>query len=245
VKLSDALGGWKVLLASYGWITLALAVVWMFFFQDFEQVPNAQNNADTKKEELRIALTSRITWGMIVQYVGGLLMMLAAFTYLPTYYAKYANFGADSVAHYAPSANQAGIMVAAFVSMWLKSLGIHYKKMFGITSILMAILIMIMLFSTNDYIVLACSFGAGFLLATWFAFIFALPKEEIRGATTNVITYVMSTFWFFSFSIAAINNQIIGHLVDQSGSFTSAFVYIIGVMVIAPIAAQFIFPKAK
>ncbi|WP_152447614.1 hypothetical protein [Vibrio owensii] len=136
-------------------------------------------------------------------------------------------------------------MDAAFVSMWLKSLDIHYKKMFSITLVLMAILIMTMLFSTNDNIVLGCSFGAGFLLATWFAFIFALPKEEIRGATTNVITYVMSTFWFFSFSIAAINNQIIGHLIDQSGGFTSAFMYIVGVMVIAPIAAQFVFPKAK
>ncbi|KIF44892.1 hypothetical protein [Vibrio owensii] len=69
VKLSDALGGWKVLLASYGWITLALAVVWIIFFQDFERDPKLSNNADAKKEELRIALTSRITWGMIVQLI--------------------------------------------------------------------------------------------------------------------------------------------------------------------------------
>lgn len=42
---------------------------------------------------------------------------------------------------------------------------------------LMAVTTFAMLFATNDIVSLVCSFLTGFIFATWFAFIFSVPKE--------------------------------------------------------------------
>lgn len=247
-KLSGLLGGWQNLLASYGFIVIVLLGLWLTFYKDKQaetnQAQSVQNDIQ-RKIEIKTALTSRVTWGMVLQYVGAILMMTAAFTYFPTYYAKYANLPADSLSSYSPSVNQFGLLLGAFLSAKLKSMGIHYKKMFLVTSLTMVATTFAMLFATNDVLILVCSFLTGLLLASWFSFIFSLPKEEIKNATTNTTTYVMSTFWFCTFTIATINSQIISYSIDATGGFTVGFSYIFGLMIICPLLAQLVFPKKK
>ncbi|RJX75135.1 MFS transporter [Vibrio sinensis] len=245
IPLMNYIGGWKPLLAAYGWITLAFAAAWLIFFKDFQQASNKSDSDNDKHSEVKTVLRSRVVWGMVTQYIGGLLMLLVPFTYLPTYYSQYANLSADSIAFFAPSVNQFGIIAGAFLSIWLKGKNIPYKKLFASTSVLMVIFVYAMFFGANEYIIVMGAFGSGMMLSSWFSFIFSLPRELIKNPSTNTIMYAMSTFWLSSYILATINTQIVGYLVDLTSSFTSAFYYVLMLLVVCPILAQFVFPASK
>ncbi|EID3010277.1 hypothetical protein LB105_000001 [Salmonella enterica] len=134
-------------------------------------------------------------------------------------------------------------MLGALVGPYFKHRGYHYKSWMFISSIFMAATTFAMLFAGSDTVILICSFLTGGLFATWFAFIFSIPKEELKEATTQTVTYVMSTFWFCTFIIATINSQLIGWSVDLTGGFTTGFTYVFALMVISPVVALFVFPK--
>ena len=243
--LSTLFGGWRNLLAGYGVITLLLGVVWMLCFTDEER---SEENASSQSREskmavLKEAIFSRIVWGMIAQYAGAMIMMVFMFTFLPLYYAKYAHLPADSHAHLSGTVNQVGIMLGALVGPYFKNRGYHYKNWLFISSIFMAITTFAMLFATNDIVILVCSFLTGGIFATWFAFIFSIPKEGLKNATTQTVTYAMSTFWVCTFLLATINSQLIGWSVDLTGGFSVGFTYVFALMVVSPIVALLVFPK--
>lgn len=243
--LSAQLGGWRNLLAAYGVVTLALGVVWMLCFNDEEHtMQNAPGlNRESRFAVLKDVIFSRIVWGMIAQYAGAMIMMVFMFTFLPLYYAKYANLPSDSSAHLSGTVNQAGIMLGALAGPYFKNRGYHYKSWLFNSSMLMAVTTFAMLFATNDIVILVCSFLTGFIFATWFAFIFSVPKEGLKEATTQTVTYAMSTFWVCTFLLATINSQLIGWSVDLTGSFTAGFTWVFALMVVSPVVAMLVFPK--
>lgn len=243
--LSTLFGGWRNLLAGYGVITLLLGVVWMLCFTDEERSEEnaASQSRESKMTVLKEAIFSRIVWGMIAQYAGAMIMMVFMFTFLPLYYAKYAHLPADSHAHLSGTVNQVGIMLGALVGPYFKNRGYHYKNWLFISSIFMAITTFAMLFATNDIVILVCSFLTGGIFATWFAFIFSIPKEGLKNATTQTVTYAMSTFWVCTFLLATINSQLIGWSVDLTGGFSVGFTYVFALMVISPVVALLVFPK--
>lgn len=243
--LSTLFGGWRNLLAGYGVITLLLGVVWMLCFTDEERSEEnaASQSRESKMAVLKEAIFSRIVWGMIAQYAGAMIMMVFMFTFLPLYYAKYAHLPADSHAHLSGTVNQVGIMLGALVGPYFKNRGYHYKNWLFISSIFMAITTFAMLFATNDIVILVCSFLTGGIFATWFAFIFSIPKEGLKNATTQTVTYAMSTFWVCTFLLATINSQLIGWSVDLTGGFSVGFTYVFALMVISPVVALLVFPK--
>ena len=243
--LSTLFGGWRNLLAGYGVITLLLGVVWMLCFTDEERSEEngANQSRESKMAVLKEAIFSRIVWGMIAQYAGAMIMMVFMFTFLPLYYAKYAHLPADSHAHLSGTVNQVGIMLGALVGPYFKNRGYHYKNWLFISSIFMAVTTFAMLFATNDIVILVCSFLTGGIFATWFAFIFSIPKEGLKNATTQTVTYAMSTFWVCTFLLATINSQLIGWSVDLTGGFSVGFTYVFALMVISPVVALLVFPK--
>lgn len=243
--LSTLFGGWRNLLAGYGVITLLLGVVWMLCFTDEERSEEnaASQSRESKMAMLKEAIFSRIVWGMIAQYAGAMIMMVFMFTFLPLYYAKYAHLPADSHAHLSGTVNQVGIMLGALVGPYFKNRGYHYKNWLFISSIFMAVTTFAMLFATNDIVILVCSFLTGGIFATWFAFIFSIPKEGLKNATTQTVTYAMSTFWVCTFLLATINSQLIGWSVDLTGGFSVGFTYVFALMVVSPIVALLVFPK--
>jgi len=243
--LSTLFGGWRNLLAGYGVITLLLGVVWMLCFTDEERSEEnaASQSRESKMAVLKEAIFSRIVWGMIAQYAGAMIMMVFMFTFLPLYYAKYAHLPADSHAHLSGTVNQVGIMLGALVGPYFKNRGYHYKNWLFISSIFMAVTTFAMLFATNDIVILVCSFLTGGIFATWFAFIFSIPKEGLKNATTQTVTYAMSTFWVCTFLLATINSQLIGWSVDLTGGFSVGFTYVFALMVVSPIVALLVFPK--
>lgn len=245
VSLSNLLGGWRNLLAAYGVISLALGVLWFCCFTDEEQTtPNNISEANKNKWiSLKEVLCSRVIWGMILQYVGAMIMMVFMFTFLPLYYAKYAHLPADSHAHLSGTVNQVGIMLGALIGPIFKARGYHYRRWLFSTSIVMALTTFAMLFATNDLVILVCSFLTGLIFATWFAFIFSIPKEMLSSVTTQTVTYAMSTFWFSTFLIATINSQLIAWSIDVTGGFTAGFAFVFALMVLSPVLALLVFPK--
>ncbi len=245
--LSTLLGGWRNLLASYGVITLLLGILWLLCFpnEEVSKKSSVTVSQDSKVAVLKAAIFNRIVCGMITQYTGAMIMAVFMFTFLPLYYAKYAHLPADSHAHVSGTVNQVGIMLGALIGPYFKNRGYHYKNWLFITSIFMAITTFAMLFATNDSVILVCAFLTGTLLATWFAFIFSIPKEEFKDSTTQSITYAMSTFWVCTFLLATINSQLIAWSIDVTGGFTVGFTYVFALMVISPILARLIFPKKR
>ncbi|MCS2164211.1 MFS transporter [Scandinavium manionii] len=241
-SLSLMFGGWRNLLAMYGVITLFLGALWFIFFSD-ETVSSKQTATAFDMKELKEAVFNRVVWGMVAQYVGAMIMMVFMFTFLPLYYDKYAHLPVGSYAHFSGTVNQVGIMLGAIIGPFFKNRGYHYKNWLFISSIVMAITTFIMLFATNDLLILSCSFITGFVFATWFAFIFSIPKESVQHASTRRVTYMMSTFWVSTFILATINSQIIAMSVDITGGFTVGFSWVFALMVISPLLALLIFPK--
>lgn len=245
--LSTLLGGWRNLLAAYGWITLLLGAVWFIFFKD-EEVSSTSSQHLSREEKMatiKAAVFNRVVWGMIAQYAGAMIMMVFMFTFLPLYYTKYAHLPADSHAHLSGTVNQVGLMLGALIGPVFKARGYHYKTWLFSTSIIMAITSFIMLFATNDILILVCSFLTGLVFSTWFAFIFSIPKETLKDANTKTVTYVMSTFWVATFCLATINSQLIGWSIDLTGGFTAGFTWVFALMVISPIVALLVFPKKQ
>ncbi len=245
VYLSSILGGWKNILAIYGAVILILGILWYSVVEEEEKKTKDMQSTADKLKIIKRAICNRIVWGMIVQYFGAMIMTTFVFTYLPTYYAKYGHFGADSIAHYSTSANAVGILVGALLSPLIKKRGYNFRNWLFYTSIVMAIATFVMLFAKNDILVLACAFITGMSFASWFSFMFALPSEELKDASTTMITYVMALFWLLTFIGASLNSQLIAWTIDATGKFTVGFSYVFALMIIAPIAAKFIFPKKQ
>ena len=243
--LSLLLNGWRNLLAVYGLITIVLGIIWWLCIPDEEQpqIRHASVDYSQRMAILKDIMLSRIVWGMIIQYTGAMIMMVFMFTFLPLYYAKYASLPADSCAHLSATFNQAGILMGALAGPYFKNRGFNYKSWLFTSSIFMAVTTFAMLFATNDFVILTCSFMTGGIFATWFAFIFSIPKERLQDASTEKVTYAMSVFWVCTFILATINSQLIGWSIDLTGGFATGFTYIFCLMVISPVVALFIFPS--
>ena len=243
--LSLLLNGWRNLLAVYGLITIVLGILWWLCIPGEEQpqIRHASVDYSQRIAILKDIMLSRIVWGMIIQYTGAMIMMVFMFTFLPLYYAKYASLPADSCAHLSATFNQAGILMGALAGPYFKNRGFHYKSWLFTSSIFMAVTTFAMLFATNDFVILICSFMTGGIFATWFAFIFSIPKERLQDASTEKVTYAMSAFWVCTFILATINSQLIGWSIDLTGGFATGFTYIFCLMVISPVVALFIFPS--
>ncbi|OSK22080.1 putative integral membrane protein [Escherichia coli M056] len=245
--LSLLFNGWRNLLAIYGLITIILGFVWIACFTDEERQQDCRTTIsyEQRMTVLKDVLFSRVVWGMIIQYMGAMIMMIFMFTFLPLYYAKYANFPTDSSAHLSGTVNQVGILLGALMGPYFKNHGYNYKSWLFVSSIFMAITTFVMLFATNDIVILLCSFLTGSVFATWFAFIFSIPKEEQKNANTQTVTYSMATFWVCTFTLATINSQLIGWSIDLTGGFTLGFTYIFVLMVVSPVIALFVFPRGE
>lgn len=243
--LSMLFGGWRNLLAGYGVVTLVLGVVWILCFSDEEFVQQKNENISFKSKfhVLQGVIFSRLVWGMIAQYAGAMIMMVFMFTFLPLYYAKYASLSSHSHAYLSGTVNQVGILLGALAGPYFKNKGYHYRYWLFISSIFMAVTTFAMLFATNDTIILVCSFLTGGIFATWFAFIFSIPKEGLKNPTTQIVTYAMSTFWVCTFALATINSQLIAWSIDITGGFKVGFTYVFALMVISPVVALLIFPR--
>ena len=133
--------------------------------------------------------------------------------------------------------------MGALAGPYFKNRGFNYKSWLFTSSIFMAVTTFAMLFATNDFVILICSFMTGGIFATWFAFIFSIPKERLQDASTEKVTYAMSVFWVCTFILATINSQLIGWSIDLTGGFATGFTYIFCLMVISPVVALFIFPS--
>ncbi|MBX2035808.1 MFS transporter, partial [Campylobacter jejuni] len=90
-SISNYFGNWRDSLSFYAWINLILLILWLFVGKDENKKEEKKNNA----KDLIYALKSRVTWGMIIFYIGPILFLNSLFTFLPTFYAQYAGFSKE------------------------------------------------------------------------------------------------------------------------------------------------------
>lgn len=119
-SISNYFGNWRDSLSFYAWINLILLILWLFVGKDENKKEEKKNNA----KDLIYALKSRVTWGMIIFYIGPILFLNSLFTFLPTFYAQYAGFSKE-LADFAKKEIPA---LANFAIIFGPYLGLFFKR---------------------------------------------------------------------------------------------------------------------
>ncbi|KGI55365.1 MFS transporter [Campylobacter sp. MIT 97-5078] len=248
-SISNYFGNWRDSLSLYAWINLILLILWLFIGKDETnniQGKKKENNAK-ERSYLFYALKSRVTWGMIVFYIGPILFLNSSFTFLPTYYAQYAGFSkelADFAKKEIPALANFAIIFGPYLGLFFKRKNISFKIMllFGGASIF--ICGFCMLFLQNLVLIQIFAVLSGVLYSMWFPFFFNLPSE-LKNSNPNQTAYIMSVFWSITFVILSFNLWVVSWSVDKTHSFTLGFVYIFALIFISAILAQFILPRKE
>lgn len=246
--IASKIGNWRNALSLYAWINLALVVIWLLMTKkdknvDLSMTKN-QSQANKKKEFLA-AMKSRLTWGMLLYYIGPILFLNASFVFFPTYFQKYAGLDKNSLAiHLAPALVSVAMLFAPFFGYYLKRRGVYFKHMFLISPILTAIAGIVLLVSKDDVVIMTASILAGFFFEMATPFLFNLPVDMV-GGNSEKTSYTMATFWSLNYLIVFINNQIIAFSVDYTGSFTIGFAYIFFLMAIFVPISLIVLPKRE
>lgn len=244
-SISNYFGNWRISLSFYAWINLLLLILWLFIAKDNTHEQNVSSQHVNKKEEIFYALKSRVTWGMIIFYVGPILFLTSLFTFFPTFYKNYAGFSTE-IANIAtkeiPALANAAVIFGPYIGMYFKHKKVGFKKMLFVGGILIFICGICMIFLKDMAMIRIFAVLSGLFFSMWFPFFFNLPSE-LKGTTTSKTAYMMSAFWTITFLILAINTQIVAWSVDKTNSFTIGFVYIFGLIFLSNIFAQIILPK--
>ncbi|EOH3599511.1 MFS transporter [Campylobacter jejuni] len=127
-SISNYFGNWRDSLSFYAWINLILLILWLFVGKDENKKEEKKNNA----KDLIYALKSRVTWGMIIFYIGPILFLNSLFTFLPTFYAQYAGFSkelADFAKKEIPALANFAIIFGPYLGLFFKRKNISFKIM--------------------------------------------------------------------------------------------------------------------
>ncbi|TKX31190.1 MFS transporter [Campylobacter aviculae] len=242
-SISNYFGNWRYSLSFYAWINLVLIILWIFIGKDENKDIKQEKTSD--KKEFLSALKSRLTWGMIVFYMGPILFLNSIFTFLPTFYAEYAGFTkelADIAKKEIPALANFAIIFGPFIGLYFKRKGYSFKIMLLIGSLCMLISGICMLFLEKLIIIQIFAVLSGLFFSLWWPFFFNLPSE-LKNASPQRSAYIMSTFWSITFTLLALNLELVSFSVDKTHSFTLGFVYTFVLIFVSAIASQFILPK--
>ena len=241
-SIAAALGNWRLSLALYAWINLALLVLWIFVGKDDER---REDEHVDKRQMLLFALKSRLTWGMIAFYVGPILFLNSLLTFLPTYYAKYAGFDVDianSAKEQIPALANFAIIFGPYIGLFFKKRGVSFKRMLFIGGLIICISGIPMIFMKDLLFIRIFAIISGLCFSTWFPFFFNLPSE-LKNSNPTQTAYIMSTFWTITFIFLAFNLWFVSWSVDVTHSFTLGFIYTFALVFISSIVSQFILPS--
>ena len=241
-SIAAALGNWRLSLALYAWINLALLVLWIFVEKDDER---REDEHVDKRQMLLFALKSRLTWGMIAFYVGPILFLNSLLTFLPTYYAKYAGFDVDianSAKEQIPALANFAIIFGPYIGLFFKKRGVSFKRMLFIGGLIICISGIPMIFMKDLLFIRIFAIISGLCFSTWFPFFFNLPSE-LKNSNPTQTAYIMSTFWTITFIFLAFNLWFVSWSVDVTHSFTLGFIYTFALVFISSIVSQFILPS--
>ncbi|EAV9799423.1 MFS transporter [Campylobacter jejuni] len=243
-SISNYFGNWRDSLSFYAWINLILLILWLFVGKDENKKEEKKNNA----KDLIYALKSRVTWGMIIFYIGPILFLNSLFTFLPTFYAQYAGFSkelADFAKKEIPALANFAIIFGPYLGLFFKRKNISFKIMLLSGGACIFICGFCMLFLQNLVLIQIFAVLSGIFYSMWFPFFFNLPSE-LKNSNPNQTAYIMSAFWSITFVILSFNNLwVVSWSVDKTHSFTLGFVYIFALIFISAILAQFVLPRRE
>lgn len=243
-SISNYFGNWRDSLSFYAWINLALLIVWLVVGKS----DNKQNQKrNENRDDLIYALKSRLTWSMIVFYVGPILFLTSLFTFLPTFYAEYAGFSkelADLAKKEIPALANFAIIFGPYLGLFFKRKNISFKIMLLIGGFCIFVCGICMLFLQNLVLIKIFAVLSGIFYSMWFPFFFNLPSE-LKNSNPNQTAYIMSVFWSITFVILSFNSWFVSFSVDKTHSFNLGFIYIFALIFISTILAQLILPKKE
>lgn len=243
-SISNYFGNWRTSLSFYAWVNLALLIIWLAIGKDTD---SKEEKASDNKKFLIYALKSRVTWGMIIFYVGPILFLTTLFTFLPTFYAEYAGFSkelADFAKKEIPALANFAIIFGPYLGLLFKRKNVSFKKMLLSGGFCIFICGVCMLFLQNLALIQIFAVLSGIFYSMWWPFFFNLPSE-LKNSNPNQTAYMMSAFWSITFIILSFNLWFVSWSVDKTHSFTFGFIYIFALIFISAILAQFVLPKKE
>lgn len=240
--IASKIGHWRGALSLYAWVNLILIVGWLFISKNDNNAIK-RSPVMNKKSEFVAAMKSRLTWGMLLYYIGPILFLNASFVFFPTYFQKYSGLDKDSLAiQVAPALVSVAMLFAPFFGLYLKNKGMYFKRMFLLSPVLTAIAGIVLLVSHNDVVVMTASVLAGFFFEMATPFLFNLPID-MKASSAEKTSYTMATFWSLNYIIVAFNNEVIAFSVDKTGSFTFGFTYMFVLMAVFVPLSLWVLPK--
>ncbi|WP_323846423.1 MFS transporter [Microbulbifer magnicolonia] len=206
--LANWLGGWQSVVALYGVMVAALAVLWWLAAESFPLSGGGANSGE--RYGLRQGIREGVNWWLPLAYCGVLLCYIAVFSLFPLI---------DGFA--VASSDLAAVMIAA--GMLGTIAGILVTKRYPLrlpvlryAGLALVIFAALMLASRNPLIAYSAAALAGFFMFLPMTALVTLP-QELPGMTPARITITFAMFWSISYLIASILIPAAGLLADISG----------------------------
>ncbi|WP_250461315.1 MFS transporter [Microbulbifer litoralis] len=202
------LGSWQSVVALYGVMALALAVLWWLSAEDFSL--SGGEDKPPEKYGLREGVRERFNWWLPLAYCGVLFCYISVFALFPLIdgFAVASNHLSAVMIAAGMVGTAAGIVVVRRYPLRLPVL-----RYAGLALVIFAAL---MLASRNPLLAYAAAALAGFFMFLPMTALVTLP-QELPGMTPARITVTFAMFWSISYGVETALMYGAGLLADTSG----------------------------
>ncbi len=206
--LTAWLGNWQSVVALYGVMLVALAVLWWLSAEDFSL--SGGGNRPAEKYGLLEGMREAFNWWLPLAYCGVLFCYIAVFALFPLIdgFAVASNHLSAVMIAAGMVGTAAGIVVTKRYPLRLPVL-----RYAGLALVIFAAL---MLVSRNPFIAYAAAALAGFFMFLPMTALVTLP-QELPGMTPARITVTFAMFWSISYTVETALMYGAGVLADSSG----------------------------
>ena len=206
--LAAWMGGWQSVVALYGVMVVALAVLWWLSAENFSLHGAGEKPAENYG--LRQGVREGFNWWLPLAYCGVLFCYIAVFALFPLI---------DGFA--VASSHLSAVMIAA--GMVGTAAGIVVTKRYPLrlpvlryAGLALVIFAALMLASRNPVIAYAAAALAGFFMFLPMTALVTLP-QELPGMTPGRITVTFAMFWSISYGVETVLMYGAGLLADTTG----------------------------
>lgn len=208
--LAAWMGSWQSVVALYGVMVVALAVLWWLSAEDFSLSGAANNGQPEEKYGLREGIREGFNWWLPLAYCGVLFCYIAVFALFPLIdgFAVASNHLSAVMIAAGMVGTVAGIMITRRYPLRLPVL-----RYAGLALVIFAAL---MVLSRNPVIAYTAAALAGFFMFLPMTALVTLP-QELPGMTPGRITVTFAMFWSISYGVETVLMYGAGLMADTTG----------------------------
>lgn len=231
-------GEWRDALVFFGWVNIALVVLWLFVDSKDEK---KESKNTTSSKILKTTLKQPILWAMVLFYMGPLFFLDTTAFHVLLYIkdelvlnGTFTEQQAIKITSIFPTTISVILLFSPFIGVVLNNKGVSIQKILSLSAPCL-IPVVCLYFLKSEYMFYLAAVCGGILFGIIVAVVFMIPSYYLKNQP-ELLSYVVSIFWAFTYILLFTNNQLAAYIYDNFHTYNFIFLYMIVLLAVTPFA---------